>query len=498
MTIEKGKQMDKSKIIGLTLGIWLFFGPFVKPFADSPPNFLVIMTDDQGKWALGQYDPRIQTPNIDYLAQNGVRFDEAISPVPVCSPARASFFTGKTPSQHGVHDFLSTSDSSQDNWLEGERLISDELSENGYAVGLFGKWHADTRDWIGREGFDEFLTYDEREAGWINQYLHSGRVHFSRNGIPEKYTGIQARFLAENAIRFITRAGAKPFATFVMFTQPHFPFAALPERLVESYRSVGSEIVQLEPKGSLASRADRVQDSVANAEDLEKVHAENIAQYLAAVTLVDEQVGQLVDALESRDLLKNTYIIFTSDHGHMTGQYGLYGKGNATRPQNLYQESINIPLVIYGPEHLVKRAQIRQEFVNLYDLFPTILELSKIEFQTHYAGPGKSLVPLISGKEIKDFRRYQYAEYGNARMIHDGNLKLVRYYKQIPEDSYREIWFQLGAKKSERLPITAPEGKIGLEMRSALERFFSRYETSDHSGRKIWDLPKHNGSEPWR
>lgn len=490
--------MNKSKIIGRALGIWLFFGSFVKPSAESPPNFLVIMTDDQGKWALGQYDPRIRTPNIDYLAENGVRFDEAIAPVPVCSPARASFFTGKTPSQHGVHDFLSTLDSSQNNWLEDEKLISEELSEKGYTVGLFGKWHSDTREWIHREEFDEFLTYDEREIGWINQYLHSGTVHFSRNGVPEKYTGVQARFLTENAINFIAGSGEKPFAAFVMFTQPHFPFAALPERLVESYRSIGAEIVQLESEGSLQSRQDRVQDSQLSAHQLELMHAENIAQYLAAVTLVDEQVGQLFDALESRDLLGNTYIIFTSDHGHMTGQYGLYGKGNATRPQNLYQESINIPLVIFGPEHQVKKAQIRQEFVNLYDLFPTIAELAQIEFGTKYIGPGKSLTPLLNGNQVRGFRRYQFAEYGNARMIHNGDLKLVRYYKQKPENSYEEIWYQLGRKGSERATIEAPENEVSLEMSSALERFFSLYETKEHTGRKIWSLPKHNGAEAWR
>ena len=141
----------------------------------------------------------------------------------------------------------------------------------------------------------------------------------------------------------------------------------------------------------------------------------------------------------------------------MTGQYGLYGKGNATRPQNLYQESINIPLVIFGPEHQIKRAQIRQEFVNLYDLFPTIAELAELKFATKYSGPGKSLTPLLNGNQVKDFRRYQYAEYGNARMIHNGDLKLVRYYKQKPENSYEEIWYQLGRKGSERATIEAPE-----------------------------------------
>ena len=488
----------KGRVLALLIGLISMIIFAQGTFSESRPNFLVIMTDDQGKWALGQYDSRIRTPNVDYLAENGVRFDEAITPVPVCSPARASFFTGKTPSQHGVHDFLSTSDSAQHNWLEDEKLISEELSEKGYSVGLFGKWHADTREWVHREEFDEFLTYDEREPGWINQYLHSGTVHFSRNGVPETYTGIQARFLTENAIRFIDRAKKRPFAAFLMLTQPHFPFSALPERLVESYRSIGSNIVGLESEGSLKNRNHRGQDTLTNAKELELAHAEKIAQYLAAVTLIDEQVGQLSDALESRGLLGNTYIIFTSDHGHMTGQYGLYGKGNATRPQNLYQESINIPLVIFGPKNVVKGPQIRKEFVNLYDLFPTLVELSGIELATKYGGPGKSLVPLMKGEPAKKFRRYQYAEYGNARMIHDGTLKLVRYYQKEPKNSFEDIWYQLGEKGSERRAIEQPTSESSAKMIYALEAFFSKYESQEHSGRKIWDLPRHNGSEPWR
>ena len=81
-------------------------------------NMIVIMTDDQGRWSLEDYDERIDTPNLSHLAAQGIRFDQAISPTPVCSAARASFLTGKTASQHGVHDFLSESDSTSDKWLE--------------------------------------------------------------------------------------------------------------------------------------------------------------------------------------------------------------------------------------------------------------------------------------------------------------------------------------------------------------------------------------------
>lgn len=129
------------------------------PTANSPkPNILLIMTDDHGRWALGEYDKRIQTPNIDHLAKHGVRFDQAISPVPVCSAARASLMTGRIPSQHGVHDFLSDSDGLVKDWLAAEHLLSEELQDLGYRVGLFGKWHASSESWKPAKGFDRWLS----------------------------------------------------------------------------------------------------------------------------------------------------------------------------------------------------------------------------------------------------------------------------------------------------------------------------------------------------
>ncbi|MBA58291.1 MAG: sulfatase [Gammaproteobacteria bacterium] len=484
-------------IVGILLSL-LFILSLNSYAENATPNFVVIMTDDQGKWALGQYDPRIRTPNIDYLARNGVRFDEAIAPVPVCSPARASFFTGKIPSQHGVHDFLSDSDSGQDDWLKDEELISEKLAEQGYRVGLFGKWHADTKGWKPAKGFTEWLTYDEREVGWINQYEHSGKVHFSRNGKPVKYTGVQARFLTENTIRFFDQSKGRPFAAFVNYVEPHFPFDGLPSRLTDYYKNLGEKIVRLEPESDLKQRGDRVQDSLIDKETLRKTHAKNISQYLAAITLVDEQVGQILDALEARNLLGETYIIFTSDHGHMTGQYSLYGKGNATRPQNLYQESIEIPLIIYGPKEKVLRPQVRKEFVNLYDLFPTIIGLAGAELPENYDSPAKNLTTLLEGKSPKKFRSYQYAEYGNARMIHDGRWKLVRYYKKNETGDPLDRWYDLTSQDRERYAVAAPEKIHAKKMISELESFFSRYETPDHSGRKIFDLPKHNAMEAWR
>jgi arylsulfatase A-like enzyme len=458
-------------------------------------NLVVIMTDDQGRWALGDYDDRIETPNISHLAANGVRFDQAISPTPVCSPARASFLTGKTASQHGVHDFLSDNDSTTDKWLVGEKLISEVLSEQGYKVGLFGKWHATTQSWTPVRGYDRWLTYDERQASWINQYQHSGTVYFSSDGKGISHTGVQARFLSEEAIRFIDDSGEEPFAAFVNFVEPHFPFEGLPERLVGRYRDIAAEIIAAGDTSSLEPMAKPPATTVAIALE----HQEKLAQYLAAVSLVDEQVGRILDALMGRKLLDNTMIIFTSDHCHLTGHYGIYGKTNATVPQNFYQESINIPLIVYGPKSIVAPGQVRHEFVNLYDIYPTLADLTNASaVAAEYAGPGKSLQPLLAGHRLTQFRDFQISEMGNARMIHDGRWKLIQYYSRDLIESPREVWYDLVHPLGERRVVPPPSEAQQEHLRNALTAFFEKYEEEKSSGRRIWELPRHNAMEPWR
>ena len=462
------------------------------PTANSPkPNILLIMTDDHGRWALGEYDKRIQTPNIDHLAKHGVRFDQAISPVPVCSAARASLMTGRIPSQHGVHDFLSDSDGLVKDWLAAEPLLSEELQDLGYRVGLFGKWHASSESWKPAKGFDRWLSYDIRQSNWLNQYQHSGTVHFSRDGIHETHTGVQSRFLTEEAVRFIDEKEDQPFAVFLNFIEPHFPFDGLPERLVERYRPIARDIVAAGGSSTL-HRSNFKTEIVAE-------HEEQVAQYLAAITLVDEQIGRINDALEGRDLLENTLIIFTADHGHLTGQYGLYGKGNGSFPQNLYQESIDIPFIISGPNSLVRAGQIRNEFVNLCDLYPTIVEAAggRVDKQT-YNGPGVSLLSQLRGDRSIEFRSYQFAEYGNARMIHDGRWKLVRFYPQESKTAPTDYWFDLVHPLGETRPTLPPSTDYQATFIKELEEHFSKYENENHSGRYIWKQPPFNSMEPWR
>lgn len=454
--------------------------------AAERPNIIVVMADDHGQWALGAYGLKyIQTPNLDWLAQNGVLFKNAMSVAPVCSPARASFYTGKMPSQHGVHDFLSEEKEFDANWLKGETLLSEYLQKSGYRTALLGKWHATTDSAIKQRGFDRWLSYDARRAGWQNQYQHEGTVYFSDDGKPLAQTGVQGRYLTEQAIKFMDRDDQRPFYISLNFVEPHFPFAGLPERLVDKYRPIAQKVYRAGDASDLPARM------AGNL--VPEDHEEKLAQYLAAVSLIDDQIGRLMDALQGRKLLDNTIIIYVADHGLLVGQYGLYGKTNATAPANFYEDTIRIPLIFYGPKRFMRSRQTRFEMVSLIDVHTTVRDFAtggKEKISAY--GPGHSLMPLLKGKRQTNWRRYNFAERGNLRMITNGHWKLVRAYQRDEAVAPVDTWYDLASPMKERHATVPPRPALAQKLVGALEKFFKRYETPEHTGRKIWGQPYPN------
>ena len=455
----------------------------------SQPNIIVIMGDDHARWSVGTYGfkPPI-TPNMDWMAKNGVQFNQAISPAPVCSPARASFYTGKIPSQHGVHDFLAeaTGVDVDADWLAGETLLSERLKRQNYRTALLGKWHATADGRKPQPGFDRWLSYDAHREGWQNQYLHRGEVYFSDDGEKTSYTGVQARFLTEEAIKFIDRPSDDPFFISLNFVEPHAPFEAMPERLVQKYRGMAFDMLSDGGSSDMADRGARTSTP--------KDHDEKLAQYLAAVALIDEQIGRVVDALEGRGLLENTIVVYTSDHGLLLGKYGLYGKVNATQPANFYQDTISIPLIAYSGGDYIRRSQQRPEFVDLLDLHATVMDFATPggSAKSGY-GPGVSLRPLLAGGRFPNWRKFHFAERANARMISDGRWKLVRYYRRDQFAAPQDMWYDLSHPLGEgRSALTPPAKVVQKILISALEDHFSAFEVADKSGRTIWDQPAPN------
>lgn len=463
------------------------------------PNVLVILVDDHAQWASHLYgNSELHTPNLDYLASTGLVMQNAFTPCPVCSPARASFFTGRMPSQHGIHDFIATGFPEYDlGWMDHEITLPQLLNDAGYETALLGKWHCTVDSTRPQPGFSRWLSYDHDTAGWSNQYLHKGPVHFSDQGTRTSVDGFQSRYLSSQAAEFLrSRDQSRPFFLYYAPVDTHSPFENHPARLSEAYAEAHfwdipqGESTHLEPTIewlSLESNTERERDEI-------------LAQYYSAVTMIDDQVGILLDELESQNLLDDTFIIYTSDHGYMTGHHGLWGKGRATKPQNFYEEAIRIPYLMRWPGVLPENRRLSIPFDHC-DMFATLvaatgLQLSD-ELRAEINTPGGNLLAYLKGDGFP-WRAHQFCEYGPAQMVTDLNYKLVvRYPPHRP--LYSNELFHLSSDPREstnRIYHTSQSTKIE-ELSAILDEHFLRFEQPDHSVRKILSQPPCNASDLW-
>ena len=453
-------------------------------------NILVFLTDDHGSWANGCYgNPDVHSPSIDYLARSGVRFLNAFTPCPVCSPARASFWTGKIPSAHGVHDHIGNREHPG---ITGQTNLAETLRGAGYHTGLCGKWHAHATGAEPQSGFDSWFSQ------WGGTAARFGPQPFSRNGTREDHHGDQAPIVADAALRFLSEWDEaqtdRPFFLFVGFTDTHSPFEALPERLAAKYRDAPLTGVQRDTFPASHGVA------FVPAPEEEEAWREQLAQYYASVELVDEQVGRILDRLEGSGRLEDTLIVYASDHGHMNGQHGLCCKGNATTPQNFLEESIRVPLVVRPPRAASPGRELAIP-VDHCDLHATLRDAAGLGAAPDL--PGRSWLSFLDSAEVppdSTWRKNQFCEYGNARMIRtDGGFKYIRRYPG-PNGHFRDEFYDLQVDPGERSNLIddVEYGTRIEELGAELERFFARYEDKNCAGTNVSALMPCNPDEPWR
>lgn len=464
--------------------------------AARPPDIVLFLADDHGQWATGAYgNDDVATPTMDSLASSGLLMANATTPSPVCSPARTSLMTGRLPSQHGVHDFLAERPEAPNDRLQREVLLPELLQKAGYRTALIGKWHCNATSFDPVRGFDRWLSYDVEPEGWPNQYLHRGKVYLSDQGQAISVEGYQLEHLGTAARRFI-ESGDPEQPYFLVFspTDTHEPITGHPEEWVEKYREADVGILE----AGEASPFDIAYPAAAAPGDI----GETLAQYYAAVSHQDEELAKIMDLIKSRNAEQNTLVIYTSDHGMMIGHHGLIGKSNATIPQNLYEESIRIPMILRWPAGFAHAGIVLDFPFDHLDLFQTILEAAGVtldeELIQQINSPGQSLFTKLRDPDT-DWRRYRFTEHGNARQISDGRIKLVRRYPPVDPRFGDELYdLEADPTESHNL-IGVPEyHQVETELKAAMDSHFARYEDSTFSGRTIMDQPPCNGMEPWR
>jgi len=435
------------------------------------PNVIVVLTDDQGPWAMGcAGNGEIRTPNLDRLAETGLRFENFFCTSPVCSPARASLLTGRIPSAHGVHDWLRAGNCSTESdrdgeliaYLAGQRGYSDVLAENGYTCGISGKWHLGDSHHA-QKGF----SFWEVHATGGGPYYNAPMI---RDGQVCNVEGYVSDVITDNALGFLDAQAAAetPFYLSVHYTAPHSPWGREqhPAEIYESYHDncpfESTPNVPAHPWSNMTA---------AWAGDEAKRRA-TLSGYFAAVTAMDANVGRLLDWLEAKGLRENTLVFFTSDNGMNMGHHGVYGKGNGTFPINMYDTSVKVPAILSRPGH-VPAGVTCEAMVSQYDFMPTLLEYLHMTNPDADSLPGRSFAPLLHGRPFEQRDDVVvYDEYGPVRMIRSRRWKYVHRYPYGPHELY-----DLATDPDENVNlIDDPAHRDRLaELKGRLEAWFVRY-----------------------
>lgn len=442
--------IHKKKISFVLYSIVCFLILIVSVQAQNQPNIVFILADDLGYYDVGAYgNKEVRTPNIDKLAENGLKFTRAYnmgswSPA-VCVPSRAMLNTGRF-----VWHARELADNNYKSIHEEKGFWSQKLAEAGYTTYFTGKWHVPGLDPNGL--FDHVINVrpgmpNQTEKGYNRP--HEGQEdHWSP--FNHKFEGFWrggihwSEVLRYDAIHFIEHAShqEKPFFMYLAFNAPHDPRQA-PREFVESYDPkelntpanflpeypfkdpIGSgrtdERYMPHPPGTsqevLESSPYLRDEWLAPFPRTEYAIGVHRQEFYAIISHMDAQIGLILDKLKANELLDNTIVIFTADHGLAVGQHGLLGK------QNMYEHSLRVPFIMAGPDIPVNA--INDTPIYYQDIAPTVIELAGTRPPDSYQF--KSLLPVINGERLNHYPAIYGAYLQHQRSVIDGPYKLILY-----------------------------------------------------------------------
>jgi len=340
------------------------------------PNVLLIMTDQHRMDAIGAYgNPVIRTPNLDSLANQGTRFNNCWTQHPVCMPSRASIFTGRYPSSHGVRS----------NGIRlplRERTLAQALLDQGYSTFGAGKFHfiphypyrspLPTME-THREpyyGFQEFHLGEDGRSGEHWQWIQRNHPQFHLK--PDHEVPVEVHnsgWVTTHTIDFLKRASTsgKPFFAFASFVDPHHSYNP-PPPYSTMYREQDMPPI-VASASERASKPEYYQKLYATHRPLVERAARHRAQYYGEVSLIDECVGRILKTLDDRSLRANTLVVFISDHGDLLGDHFLFYKG----PYH-YRHCASVPFIVNWPGR-VNRGKVVGGIIQEIDLMPTVLDM---------------------------------------------------------------------------------------------------------------------------
>lgn len=375
------------------------------------PNILYIMCDDHAIQAISAYGSAISqlapTPNIDRLAERGMKFNEAFVENSLSTPSRACLMTGLYSHQNGQRMLAEGIDSTK-------TFFSEMLQKAGYETAVVGKWHMSCRP----KGFDFYHILNDQ-----GQYYNPTFASTDHYG---EYKQEMVRDLKV----------------------PEMYDPSTPEGR-DSYAGLMGEMNRMTPQQREAIDAyymprnrEFLSKNLTGKELVEWKYQNYIRDYMAVIASVDESVGRLLTYLDEHHLTDNTIIVYTSDQGFYMGEHGWFDK------RFMHEESFHTPLIISYPKHIQPKSECNQMVQNI-DFAPTFLDLAGLKKPAYM--PGTSLQPLFAGQPVRKWRKnlyYHYYDYPNYHLVrkHDGvrteRYKLIHFYgkggeRAVPENKYQ-------------------------------------------------------------
>lgn len=451
--------------------------------AESRPNILLIMSDNQSADFMGTYgNDEVKTPAIDRLASQGKLFSRAFCVNAMCSPCRASVLTGLMPSAHGIHTWLD--DSLADQWPARWNAIGEfdtlpgRLKASGYDTALIGKYHLGSA-WQPPHAFDHWVTFPHGHT--VSFYDNQMIVNDDRF----VHAGHSVDFFASQTVDFIKgrHQQDRPFFCFVPFNGPYGHWPSIKGRAKTGFADLYDQTpLASVPREGLNKRVlDRYIQRVLEAgkEPHERFagplllpnETESIRNYFAQTSLVDDAVGRIIAQLDASGLAENTIILYTADHGFSLGNHGIWGHGLAAWPASMLRPSYHIPLVMRGPG--IASGQSDQ-LVSQIDLANTLLDACGAALLD---GPFQDsrVIPLHDNQA--SHRRAVYLEQEESRAIRTADhLYIERFQHQAIEPLAAEL-YDLARDPDERANICDKDEMAGVraDLSGRLASYFSSH-----------------------
>ena len=437
----------------------------------GPPNIIYILADDLGYGDLSVYgQKKFQTPNIDKLAAHGMLFTQHYSGSTVCAPSRSALMTGMHTGHTVVRGNYGIKPEGQFPIPDSTLTIAEVLKKAGYSTGAFGKWglgYPGSEGDPNNQGFDTFYGYNCQTIGhnyypyhlWSNQ----DSIVLPQNSGTKK--GIYAPSLIhEKTLQFIEENKDRPFFAYVPSIIPHAELVA-PEEVLNRFR--GKYLPEKVYKGIDEGPKYKIGGYGSQ--------TESHAAFAAMVSILDEQVGEIVQKVNDLGIADNTIIIFTSDNGpHLEGGADPdYFDSNGLLKgykRDLYEGGIRVPMMVKWPNK-IKPGTVTGHVSAFWDVFPTLAEIAGVKETSGL--DGISLLPTLLGNSTEQkehqYLYWEFHEKGGRQAVRMGDWKAVKYNVLQNPDARIEL-YDLSQDTGEANNVASDFPEVVAEMESILER----------------------------